>query len=314
MTRDPHEGEQSQPPGDADDDEADRRRRRRRRSTTPAAAMDNTPLHPDVVTLPQDSAGTRHGDFLAAVPYNRSMYRSTLCLRVSSVLLGVTILGALATQDRDEDASVMLWCLGSPTAALGIAWSLADICALLVRDRGVRWTKDSGRRQRSTRFSWGHPGGHVAGHLIIWTATAALLGVVAKIFMEYNMTYPVAMNDRRAHVMTALLFFMFWLMWVSLPPSTLFSPFLKDIELTLFTQGDTLCPLRVRLRRGGQHPPAVPGRGVRAAGRAVRDGAGAADDADGDLRPAADDVVVLCEPLRPLRARGGRDGDGGPGL
>ncbi|KAF6824951.1 hypothetical protein CPLU01_10551 [Colletotrichum plurivorum] len=174
--------------------------------------MDNTPLHPDIVTLPQDSAGTRHGDFLAAVPYNRSMYRSTLCLRASSVLVGVMILGTLASQDGGDEFYVMGWCLGSPTAALGILWSCADVGALVVRDRGVRWTKDTGRRQRSTRFSWGHPGGHVAGHLIIWTATAALLGVVAKIFMEYNMEAAIASNARRAHVMTALLFFMFWLM------------------------------------------------------------------------------------------------------
>ncbi|TDZ21595.1 hypothetical protein Cob_v005456 [Colletotrichum orbiculare MAFF 240422] len=177
--------------------------------------MDNTPLHPDIVTLPQDGSGHRHGDFLTAIPYNRSMYRTTLILRIASVLLAVTILGALASQRIQDTTFVSNWCFGSPTAILGLTWSLLDLMALCVRDKGVRWTKDTTRRQRSTRFSWGPPGAHVAGHLIIWAATAALMGFLISQWIIFQTGGPYELFDKRqAQTMAALIFFMFWLMTI----------------------------------------------------------------------------------------------------
>uniref|UniRef100_L2G8Q3 Uncharacterized protein n=1 Tax=Colletotrichum fructicola (strain Nara gc5) TaxID=1213859 RepID=L2G8Q3_COLFN len=144
--------------------------------------MDNTPLHPAITTLAPDPSGTRHGAFLAAIPHNRSMYRTTLCLRLASLLLALVILGGvLGSMHETDDMYVSNWAMGSPTSALAMLWSGGDLVALVVRDRGVRWTK-SKDRPRSTRFSWGSPGGHV--------------------------------DERQTHTMTALIFFMFWLMVV----------------------------------------------------------------------------------------------------
>ncbi|KAL0932789.1 uncharacterized protein CTRU02_211752 [Colletotrichum truncatum] len=176
--------------------------------------MDNTPLHPAIMTLAPESSGHRHGDFLAAIPYNRSMYRTTLCLRVASILLGITILGALGSQRDGDFLYSWNWAMGSPTAVLGIIWSLADLIALLVRDKGVRWTKDTGRRQRSTRFSWGNTGGHVAGHLLVWLPTAALMGVVVAQWLDYQRGTYWVVDARQSHTTAALVFFMFWLMVV----------------------------------------------------------------------------------------------------
>ncbi|KAK2760552.1 hypothetical protein CKAH01_05238 [Colletotrichum kahawae] len=177
--------------------------------------MDNTPLHPAITTLAPDPSGTRHGAFLAAIPHNRSMYRTTLCLRLASLLLALVILGGvLGSMHETDDMWVSNWAMGSPTSALAMLWSGGDLVALVVRDRGVRWTK-SKERPRSTRFSWGSPGGHVAAHLLIWAPTAAMSGVVISGWLQYigmDLAWPV--EDRQAHTMTALIFFMFWLMVV----------------------------------------------------------------------------------------------------
>lgn len=176
--------------------------------------MDNTPLHPAITTLAPDPSGTRHGAFLAAIPHNRSMYRTTLCLRLASLLLALVILGGvLGSMHETDDMYVSNWAMGSPTSALAMLWSGADLVALVVRDRGVRWTK-SKDRPRSTRFSWGSPGGHVAAHLLIWAATAATMGVVISGWLSYMDLDPTywQVDERQTHTMTALIFFMFWLM------------------------------------------------------------------------------------------------------
>ncbi|KAJ5020094.1 hypothetical protein K4K57_003505 [Colletotrichum sp. SAR 10_99] len=178
--------------------------------------MDNTPLHPAITTLAPDPSGTRHGAFLAAIPHNRSMYRTTLCLRLASLLLALVILGGvLGSMHETDDMYVSNWAMGSPTAALAMLWSSADLVALIVRDRGVRWTK-SKERPRSTRFSWGSPGGHVAAHLLIWAPTAATMGVVISGWLSYMDLDPTywQVDERQTHTMTALIFFMFWLMVV----------------------------------------------------------------------------------------------------
>ncbi|KAF9871802.1 hypothetical protein CkaCkLH20_10736 [Colletotrichum karsti] len=170
----------------------------------------NTPLHPDITTLPPDT-GQRHGDFLTAIPYNRSMYRTTFSLRAASVLFGLITLGILASQIDTDLNFIQNWAMGSPTAILAILWSLADIIALVVRDRGVRWTKDDGsggRRQRSTRFSWGSPGGHVAGHLFIWAPAAAMMGVTVAFWLDF-MEYDRPGRERELHTMTGLIVSMF---------------------------------------------------------------------------------------------------------
>lgn len=178
--------------------------------------MDNTPLHPAITTLAPDPSGTRHGAFLAAIPHNRSMYRTTLCLRIASLLLALVILGGVLGSMREtDDMYVSNWAMGSPTSALAMLWSGGDLVALVVRDRGVRWTK-SKDRPRSTRFSWGSPGGHVAAHLLIWAATAATMGVVISGWLSYMDLDPTywQVDERQTHTMTALIFFMFWLMVV----------------------------------------------------------------------------------------------------
>ncbi|KAI8182584.1 hypothetical protein K4K51_000857 [Colletotrichum sp. SAR 10_75] len=108
--------------------------------------MDNTPLHPAITTLAPDPSGTRHGAFLAAIPHNRSMYRTTLCLRIASLLLALVILGGvLGSMHETDDMYVSNWAMGSPTSALAMLWSGGDLMALVVRDRGVRWTKSKDR-------------------------------------------------------------------------------------------------------------------------------------------------------------------------
>ncbi|KAI8270073.1 hypothetical protein K4K58_012259 [Colletotrichum sp. SAR11_239] len=108
--------------------------------------MDNTPLHPAITTLAPDPSGTRHGAFLAAIPHNRSMYRTTLCLRIASLLLALVILGGvLGSMHETDDMYVSNWAMGSPTSALAMLWSGGDLVALVVRDRGVRWTKSKER-------------------------------------------------------------------------------------------------------------------------------------------------------------------------
>ncbi|KAJ0328518.1 hypothetical protein COL5a_004827 [Colletotrichum fioriniae] len=87
--------------------------------------MDNTPLHPDITTLPPDT-GQRHGDFLTAIPYNRSMYRTTLLLRLASMLDAVIILASLASQKEDDAFITDNWSFGCPTAVLALLWSAGD--------------------------------------------------------------------------------------------------------------------------------------------------------------------------------------------
>ncbi|KAJ0383128.1 hypothetical protein COL922a_011124 [Colletotrichum nupharicola] len=96
--------------------------------------MDNTPLHPAITTLAPDPSGTRHGAFLAAIPHNRSMYRTTLCLRLASLLLALVILGGvLGSMHETDDMYVSNWAMGSPTSALAMLWSGADLVTLVRR-------------------------------------------------------------------------------------------------------------------------------------------------------------------------------------
>ncbi|KAK1674851.1 hypothetical protein BDP55DRAFT_694273 [Colletotrichum godetiae] len=173
--------------------------------------MDNTPLHPDITTLPPDT-GQRHGDFLTAIPYNRSMYRTTLLLRLASMLDAVIILAALAGQKVDDEYYIGNWAFGCPTAAMAWLWSAGDIGAMLVRDRGFRWTKDDPTKlPRSTKFSWGKPGGHVAAHLLIWTPTAAMMAIVISNWLLYqnNGWFGANVDPRQTNTMAAVIFFMF---------------------------------------------------------------------------------------------------------
>ncbi|OHF04017.1 hypothetical protein CORC01_00879 [Colletotrichum orchidophilum] len=172
--------------------------------------MDNTPLHPDITTLPPDT-GQRHGDFLTAIPYNRSMYRTTLLLRLASILDAVIILGALAAQHPEDYYYLGNWAFGCPTAAMACLWSLGDIAAMLVRDRGFRWTKnDPTKLPRSTKFSWGSPGGHVSAHLLIWTPTVVFMCIITSNWLQYENDYNFGhMDQRHTNVVAALIFFMF---------------------------------------------------------------------------------------------------------
>ncbi|GJC87275.1 hypothetical protein ColLi_10113 [Colletotrichum liriopes] len=153
--------------------------------------MDNTPLHPDIITLPLDT-GQRHGDFLTAIPYNRSMYRTTLLLRITSILVASIIIGlvgsvgSVGSMQYDSSLGFNNLVFGVPTAALAWLWSMGDIIAMLVRDRGLRWTKnDPTKLPRSTRFSWGSPGGHVTAHLVIWVPTLAFSVIVVLAWLNY---------------------------------------------------------------------------------------------------------------------------------
>ncbi|KAK1473119.1 hypothetical protein CCUS01_05726 [Colletotrichum cuscutae] len=173
--------------------------------------MDNTPLHPDITTLPPDT-GQRHGDFLTAIPYNRSMYRTTLLLRLASMLDAVIILASLASQKEDDAFITDNWSFGCPTAVLALLWSAGDVGAMLVRDRGFRWTKnDSTKLPRSTKFSWGKPGAHVAAHLLIWLPTAAFMGIVISnwLFYQNGGGSLGGVDPRQTHTMAAVIFFMF---------------------------------------------------------------------------------------------------------
>ncbi|OHW99184.1 hypothetical protein CSPAE12_02068 [Colletotrichum incanum] len=178
--------------------------------------MDNTPLHPDIITLPPDT-GQRHGDFLTAIPYNRSMYRTTLLLRITSILVGSIIVGLVGSKQYDSSLGFNNLVFGAPTAILAWLWSMGDVTALLVRDRGLRWTKnDPTKLPRSTRFSWGSPGGHVAAHLVIWAPTLALMIMVVVSWMDYtrSSSWGPPPNPQELNTVAALIFFMFVLMMI----------------------------------------------------------------------------------------------------
>ncbi|KAJ0163753.1 hypothetical protein CTA2_2467 [Colletotrichum tanaceti] len=177
--------------------------------------MDNTPLHPDIITLPLDT-GQRHGDFLTAIPHNRSMYRTTLLLRLSSLLVASIILGIVGAQRYGDLNMIGNLSFGAPTAGLAWLWSAGDVVALLVRDRGLRWAKDDPMKlPRSTRFSWGAPGGHVTAHLCIWAPTLAFLGIILATWLDYSRNGGGWGNrspdPRQLSIMSSLSVFMFLL-------------------------------------------------------------------------------------------------------
>lgn len=182
-----------------------------------AADVDTMPLHhdiaTDIVTIAAGS-GLRPGDYLTAIPYNRSMYRTTLVLRLSAIVDSVVILGVLGSQNATvSGGDTINWAFGSPMACLSILWSAADVVGLLVRDRGVRWAKsDPAKLPRSTRFSWGGPGWHVAAHLIIWLTTLVCMGIIIWMWLDDRDLYFIGVDVPLVRLGGALIFFMFILM------------------------------------------------------------------------------------------------------
>ncbi|OLN96813.1 hypothetical protein CCHL11_02371 [Colletotrichum chlorophyti] len=176
--------------------------------------MDNTPLHPDIIPLPPDS-GHRHGDFLTAIPYNRSMYRTIFLLRVASILDSLCVFGTLATMRPQDDLYYSVnWAYGGPPAGLAALWSLTDIIVMLVRDKGLRWTKnDPTKLPRSTKYSWGHAGGHVTAQLIIWVLVLVLTGLLVLNWLSVK-DLPTAVQGDNQNKVAALVFWMFVLVTI----------------------------------------------------------------------------------------------------
>ncbi|KAK1985675.1 hypothetical protein LZ30DRAFT_583648 [Colletotrichum cereale] len=141
--------------------------------------MDNIPLHHDIVTLPSD-VGHRHGDFLIAIPSNRSMYRTTL-LRAASLLVASIILSLVASaQQTDAGADVLavgILNYAAPTAVPAWVWSAVDLAA----------------------------------HLLVWLVTMAFLGLLLAAWWSYARSdgWPTPPDPHRLNMTAALGFFMF---------------------------------------------------------------------------------------------------------
>ncbi|KAK1964097.1 hypothetical protein LY78DRAFT_169560 [Colletotrichum sublineola] len=182
------------------------------------------PLYQDAAAIPTN-IGHRHGDFLAAIPSNRSMYRSTLLLRAASLLVASIILGLVVSAQQshgaDDDLALNTLIYGAPTAVLAWLWSAADVAALLVRDRGLRWAAKhhhdpATRPRRNTPFSWGRPDAHIAAHLLVWAPTLAFIAMLIVAWWAYIRApgWATRPDPHRMNMTAAVIFFMFVLMTV----------------------------------------------------------------------------------------------------
>ncbi|WDK23063.1 hypothetical protein CGRA01v4_14354 [Colletotrichum graminicola] len=223
--------------------------------------MDAIPIYHDVAAVPP-SIGHHHGDFLTAVPSNRSMYRSTLLLRCTSLLVASIMLGLVAFAQPSSGASgdflaASILSYGTPTAVFAWVWSVVDVLALLGRDRGFRWTADgrgsAARPRRSTRFSWGRPDSHVAAHLLIWAPTLAFIGLLLGAWWTYARS--PGRHLYRMNLTAALIFFMFVLMTIHF---SLFVLACVEVDKNRRQYSDVVYLPRGDLRETVPVPPTTP--------------------------------------------------------
>ncbi|KAK1579330.1 uncharacterized protein LY79DRAFT_592961 [Colletotrichum navitas] len=201
--------------------------------------MDAIPIYHDVAAVPS-SIGHHRGDFLTAVPSNRSMYRYTLLLRATSLLVASIILGLVAFAQppdgaTDDFLAASILSFGTPTAVF--AWTAGG----------------HGSPRRSTRFSWGRPNSHVAAHLLIWAPTLAFIGVLLSAWRTYA-RFPVRALYRM-NLTAALIFFMFVLVTVHF---SLFVLACVEVDKNRRQYSDVVYLPRGDLRETVPVPPTTP--------------------------------------------------------
>ncbi|EFQ25944.1 uncharacterized protein GLRG_01088 [Colletotrichum graminicola M1.001] len=225
--------------------------------------MDAIPIYHDVAAVPP-SIGHHHGDFLTAVPSNRSMYRSTLLLRCTSLLVASIMLGLVAFAQPSSGASgdflaASILSYGTPTAvfALGLERRRRPSrCS--GRDRGFRWTAGRSRdrppgRDAARASAGGRPDSHVAAHLLIWAPTLAFIGLLLGAWWTYARS--PGRHLYRMNLTAALIFFMFVLMTIHF---SLFVLACVEVDKNRRQYSDVVYLPRGDLRETVPVPPTTP--------------------------------------------------------
>ena len=147
-------------------------------------ALNSSPI--DIESSAPDSSPHPPGIFLTAIPHPRRLFILKTLLRTIG-LLAAPFLAAHARRidtspdlsypvPLTEDSYLTSWefFIGVPLAGMSLAWNLCDIIAMFWRHGWKPWERPMRDAKGGIDSeTWGHPGWHVAAHLVVFSIAAA---------------------------------------------------------------------------------------------------------------------------------------------
>jgi len=132
------------------------------------------------VLLQEERVAVTGGKFLTAIPHTRRLFRIKTIFRLVALIFSIvylTCISVLDTWTLEMDSVSIHWVTGGPMAFGSILWNTSDLLALFSRHGGTPWNRPRPKTfELLPRDTWGHPGLHVAVHLMIWLF--ALVGMI----------------------------------------------------------------------------------------------------------------------------------------